>query len=325
MCRRIRLREAWLLDTLRRVFGLFFFLLPVLLLIGCVGSRGQDLSFETPEGVIELIFSAAADMRDFTGPNPDHFRGACERIAAGGAGSFMVSPGDIDPPSGVSEDLMTYIGSDYLWYPAAGNHEAETPSDMHWLRSYNAGGNTLQNVVNIGPSGFEETTFSFDYGNAHFVILNEYFDGSSDVGTDGDIVAPLYDWLDNDLSVNAKPVIFVIGHEPAYPLADEGSGRLRHENDSLNKYGSRRDAFWALLETHGVKAYICGHTHNYSTENFGSVWQIDVGHARGTGDPGARSTFVMFYLMADGATWYYTYRLDLDEKRYLLTDKGLID
>ncbi len=237
----------------------------------------------------------------------------------------MVFPGDIDPPSGVYDDLITYVGSDYLWYPVTGNHEAETPSDMDWLRSFNSGGNTLKNVVNIGPLGSEETAFSFDYGNAHFVILNEYFDGVSDVGTDGDIVTALYTWLNEDLSANSKPVVFVIGHEPAYPLPDEESGRLRHESDSLNKYVIRRDDFWALLESHEVKAYICGHTHNYSTEKFGSVWQIDVGHARGTGDTGARSTFVMFYLMADGTVWYYAYRLDLDGNRYSLTDKGLIE
>ncbi len=309
----------------RRVFELFVYLFALFLLFGCADRRAPDLSFETPEGDIELIFSAAADMREFTGANPDRFRGACERIAAGGAGSFMVSPGDIDPPSGVYGDLKTYIGSDYLWYPAAGNHETETPSDMQWLRSYNAGGNALQNVVNIGPSGSEETTFSFDYGNAHFVVLNEYFDGADDVGTDGDIVTELYDWLNTDLSANTKPVVYVIGHEPAYPLPDEESGRLRHENDSLNKYASRRDDFWTLLETHGVKAYICGHTHNHSTAKFGSVWQIDVGHTRGTGDPGARSTFILFYLMSGGATWYYTYRHDLDENSYLLTEIGLIE
>lgn len=198
----------------RRIFELILVFLSLFLLFGCVDNRAQDLSFETPEGDIELIFSASADMRDYSGANPDHFRGVSERIAAGG---------------------------------------------------------------------------------------------------------------ENDLIANTKSVVFVIGHEPAYPLPDEENGRLRHENDSLNQYASRRDAFWALLESHGVKAYICGHTHNYSTEKFGSVWQIDVGHARGTGDPGARSTFVMFYLMSDGATWYYTYRLDLDEDRYLLADIGLIE
>jgi hypothetical protein len=300
-------------------------ILFVFLLFGCSHDQITDPPFEIPDGEIELIFSAAADMRNFTGSNPDHFRGVCERIASGGPGSFMVSPGDLDPPAGVYSDLKTYVGSGYLWYPAVGNHEAETLEDMQWLRSFNAGGNTLKNVVNTGPPGSEETTYSFEYGNVHFVILNEYFDGASDTGTDGDIVLALRNWLNSDLSANSKPVVFVIGHEPAYPLPDEENGRLRHETDSLNKYAVQRDAFWALLEAHGVKAYICGHTHNYSAAKFGSVWQIDVGHARGTADSGARSTFVMFYIMADGSVWLYAYRLDLNERRYMLAQRTLID
>ena len=58
---------------------------------------------------------------------------------------------------------------------------------MDWLRIFNRDGNTLPNIVNVGPAGCAETTYSFDYGNAHFVVLNEYFDGSSDVGADGEV------------------------------------------------------------------------------------------------------------------------------------------
>jgi hypothetical protein len=296
--------------------------LAVLFFFGCSTGANEDLAFETPEGDIRLIFSATADMRDFTGDSKGYFRGVCERIAAGGAGSFMISPGDIDPPDDVYDTVRTYIGADYIWYPVVGNHEAETPSDMQWLRAFNSGGNTLPNVVRAGPTGCVETTYSFDYGDAHFIVINEYFDGASDVGTDGDVVPAQRTWLENDLISNMKPVVFVIGHEPAYPLPDEENGRLRHENDSLNKYAANRDAFWALLNNYDVEAYICGHTHNYSTQVFDGVWQIDVGHARGWGDTGARSTFVMFYVMADGSVWHYTYRLDLADNRYELTDIG---
>jgi hypothetical protein len=87
----------------------------------------------------------------------------------------------------------------------------------------------------------------------------------------------------------------------------------------LNQYPENRDRFWNLLVDFGVKAYICGHTHNYSSADFNGVWQIDAGHARGTGDQGARSTFIMFYVMDTGAIWYHVYRLNLDENRYELT------
>ena len=50
-----------------------------------------------------------------------------------------------------------------------------------------AGGVSLPNIVSAGPPGCEETTYSFDYGDAHFVVLNEYYNGISDRGTDGEV------------------------------------------------------------------------------------------------------------------------------------------
>jgi len=230
-----------------------------------------------------------------------------------------MSSGDIDPPDQVYADLQHYIGSDYLWYPVVGNHEAETSEDMEWLRSYNSDGNSLPGVVNIGPTGGKETTFSFDYQNVHFVIINEYYDTGSDTSTDGDIPDQLYNWLLNDLTTSTKPVTLVFGHEPAYPQPDEESERLRHETDSLNKYSSNRDLFWSALKNNNVSAYFCGHTHNYSKMKFDTVWQIDAGHARGTGDTGSRSTFLLVYIMDDNKIWVSTYRLNAHSNKYELT------
>lgn len=103
----------------------------------------------------------------------------------------MVSPGDIDPPAGVEWTVKHYIGQNYTWHPVVGNHEAETAADMEWLRAYGAG-SSVSSAVNAGPLGCGETTYSFDYGNSHFVVLNEYCDGASDTGTDGDVVDALY-------------------------------------------------------------------------------------------------------------------------------------
>jgi hypothetical protein len=195
---------------------------------------------------------------------------------------------------------------------------------MSWLRNYNSGGDSLPNVVNIGPPGSVETTYSFDYGSVHFVVINEYYDGSSDVGSDGDVVDALHDWLVNDLTANQKPITFVVGHEPAYPQPDEENGRLRHENDSLYKYPVNRDRFWNTLIDYGVLAYLCGHTHNYSVVNINDVWQIDVGHARGTGDPGARSTYVLFNVTGSGMVFYNTYRLDPASGEYVVTNSDTL-
>ncbi len=41
--------------------------------------------------------------------------------------------------------------------------------------------------------------YSFEKGPVHFIILNEYFDGTSDIGSNGDIVSATYNWLEEDL------------------------------------------------------------------------------------------------------------------------------
>lgn len=284
-----------------------------LFFINCEG-RGQTTEvdkkpFETPEGTITVTFSVTADVLNYTGENHNYFRGVCERIKYGGKGDFMVSAGDIKPPAGVYSTIKTFISKDYPWYPVAGNHEIDSEPSITWLREYNENGNTLPHVVQTGPPGTEETTYSFNYENAHFVILNQYYDGTSDTATDGDITDPLYNWLEKDLKENTKPVVFVFGHEPAYPQPDKENGRKRHELDSLNKYPENRDRFWELLAASGIAAYVCGHTHGYSTYTHDEVLQVDAGHARGTGDKGAKSTFLMFYILEDATAWLYTYRL----------------
>jgi hypothetical protein len=296
--------------------GLYLLILPA-----CESNEPEDKEDGSPI----LTFYVTADMRNYSGENPDYFRGTCEKIDSLGEGDFMVSPGDIDPPWTVYGNIEDYIGEDYVWYPVIGNHEAETPDDMTWLRDFNAGGNTLPNIVNVGPVGSEETTYSFDYGFIHFVCLNQYFDGVSDVGSTGDVEDELHDWLVADLAATSQRVILVFGHEPAYPMPDEESGRLRHEYDSLNQYPANRDRFWETLKSYGVAAYICGHTHNYSSEIINGLLQIDAGHARGTGDTGARSTFLKFEVYRDGFIMFEAYRLNLDRGIYELTDAVVVN
>ena len=248
-------------------------------------------------------FVVAADMRGHSGAgvydDSRYFRGVCEAIAATGPGAFMISPGDVDPPGQVRWTIEQILGDDYLWYPVVGNHEAETPGDMEWLRSYNAGGEDLPGVVNAGPPGCRETTYSFDHQNAHFVVLNQYYDGIGDTAADGDVVDALYEWLAEDLATTAREHIFVFGHELAYPQPDANNGRMRHIGDSLDKYPARRDRFWELLRDEGVLAYFCGHTHNYSAIKIDGVWQLDAGHCRGVGDTGAPSTFLIVDVAGD--------------------------
>lgn len=287
----------------------------LLLIFSCLSVQAQNNK--------KFTFAVTADMRNYTGDNPDFFRGVCESIATHENVPFMVSPGDIDPPDSVIYTIRKYTSKDMIWYPVVGNHEIQTPSDMEWLRNYNKGGYNLPNIVNAGPASCLETTYSFDYKNSHFIILNQYCSDSCDDCTNGNINDLLYNWLKNDLGNTRKNNIFVFGHEPAYPLPDMQNQRFRHPKDCLNQFPENRDRFIQLLRDHHVKAFLVGHTHDYSTVKIKGIWQIDVGHSRGKGDPGARSTYVLITVSGKKA-FFSAYRLN-DNGQYELTDNGMLD
>jgi hypothetical protein len=230
----------------------------------------------------ELVFIVAADMRNFATPGEGSadFSGACDAVKEVGPGAFMISPGDLDadPPSAVRKMVSAVLGDDYPWYPVLGNHDPESPSTMRYLRQYSA---TVPKVVNRGPPGCRETTYSFEWGNSHFVVLNLYYDGVKDWGLKGNLVPELLEWLEADLAANTKDHVFVVGHEPIVSMPDMDNGRVRHQGDSLDEHPENAYLFHELLKSYGVTAYICGHSHNASYSKINGVWQLDAGHARG--------------------------------------------
>ena len=269
----------------------------------------------------EVIFSfdVTADTRYFAGgdyQSSEYFTGTCEAIRDVGKGAFMVSPGDMDPPQNVNKIIREILGEQYPWYLAAGNHETETPEDMMWLRE--RGKADIDGLVRRGPENSEETTYSFDFENSHFVIINQYYDGQSDTGADGDICDDLYQWLKKDLEANSKKHTFVFGHEPFVSIPDADNGRLRHKGDNLDNHPGNSHRFHQLLRKHDITAYINGHTHNFSFAVINGLWQIDAGHARGLGDKGARSTFLKVRVGKKNC-WVDVYRDDAREGRYSLS------
>jgi hypothetical protein len=280
------------------------------------------------EPATDLTFVVTSDMRYFSGAgeydSASYFRGACQTVTDIGRGAFMVVPGDPDPVGKAEWSIAQVVGAEYRWYPIVGNHElpgrgveSYSSQNLEWIRAHDHG------VVNGGPGGFPETTYSFDFGIAHFVVLNEYCDTAGDSITDGDMPDHLFDWLAQDLQNTISRYVFIIEHEPAYPQADADNGRLRHSGDSLDKYPVHRDRYWNLLRTEGVVAYICGHNHNYSAVPFSGVWQIDAGHSRGLGDTGARST-IIFIDVSEEAVTFRTYRDDASSGLYTLFETGTL-
>jgi hypothetical protein len=241
-----------------------------------------------------FTFDVTCDSRQYTPPEhvgAAYFEGVCQAIRDLGPGAFMIGVGDIDPPDRTYAVVRNVLGPDYTWYPVVGNHELEKPEYMVWLREYNTGGSKLPRIVRSGPAGAVETCYSFDYGCAHFAVINQYYDGQRDNVGGGTVSDALYEWLAADLAGTDKRIIFVAGHEPLIAMPDMGTGRIRHQGDSLDDNEAAGHRFWSLLRKHEVTAYLCGHTHNASVAKINGLWQVDAGHARGQGDKGAPSTF----------------------------------
>jgi hypothetical protein len=211
-----------------------------------------------------------------------------------GQGVFQISIGDVVDAAGQSPETVRAVidskfGPKALWYPVVGNHDTKSGPAMQWRRDeFNKGSGgrpPLKNTIkNPAQAGSEETTYSFDYGNAHFIVLNEYYNGKADTGTDGDIVPELLKWIEADLAASTKPFVFVFGHEPAF-------ARHRHVGDSLDGHATNRDAFWNLLVKYKVQAFFSGHIHYYYKELHQGVYQISDGNAGNGGDE-RRQTFL---------------------------------
>jgi hypothetical protein len=276
----------------------------------------------------DFWFAATSDERWFCGPGKwdtsQYFRGVCEALAAVGKGEFLVGLGDIDPVGDNYWTVEKYLGPNYTWYPVVGNHDCVDKGagpDMPWTRSFNAGGKRLPHIVNSGPENGVETNYSFDYGNAHFIALNEYYDGQSDHilirdegRPAGHICDVLYKWLEADLAATTKKYIVVLGHEPAYVQPDLDYGTMDNFYASLNVHSKARDRFWKLLQSKHVAAYLCGHTHSNSCVKVDGIWQIDAGQARGGGEG---STFVRIHVMDSGIT-AESYRMNPVGPKYIL-------
>ncbi|MEI6197271.1 MAG: metallophosphoesterase [Verrucomicrobiota bacterium] len=300
------------MNVLRFTRGLVALCGGMLVLLLALASGAQT----NAPGTNTFAFITAGDMRNFVNhapPGKRYFDGLCEAVGHVGGGAFMISPGDCDPPAPIRAALDEQLGTNYVWYPVIGNHDAAASADMEWLRHWAEAG--IPHLSRRGPPGAEWTTYSFNFGNSHFIVLNEYYNGKSDAVGKGDVADAAAAWLENDLAATRQPLIWIIGHKPIQSLPDMGSGRERHDGDAISSDPAHFARFLQLMNQFHVRAYICGHTHNCSVAKVHGVWQADSGHARGAGDTGSPSTFLKFRIAGTNA-WVDVYRSDKNGVAY---------
>ncbi len=99
--------------------------------------------------------------------------------------------------------------------------------------------------------------WSFDYGPAHFIIIDQY--------TPYDLYSDQLDWIENDLASSKKPWKFIFLHEPGWSAG-------HHENNT-----TVQNYIQPLCEQYGVNIVFAGHNHYYARAEVNGVQHVTTG------------------------------------------------
>ncbi|GEM_PF-3836905 len=206
-----------------------------------------------------------------------------------------------------------------------GNHDAEVMGVVNYTsevlgpiitKSLPGMKNFREGPYDTYSNGYEDRnlTYSFDYKNAHFVMLNAYYHdvllnlsvgcGSTGItdrfqtgyGPVSCMSQDMMDWLEYDLKNTDATFKFMFYHEGAHPVPGG-----RHTGDSLDclycpgnwvdkswlntTQPQMREKFWSLLAKYNVTANFVGHAHHntlvWDNDLYGgngAVYEIETGH-----------------------------------------------
>ncbi|MEO8620980.1 MAG: metallophosphoesterase [bacterium] len=160
-----------------------------------------------------------------------------------------------------------------------GNHETDNlakvavPSaERVWLRDMAAyigrGGNgPAAGGADALQTDQSKLTYSFDFKDAHFLLLN-----TDPVGADWHVPTK---WVTTDLAAartRGVKHIFAIGHKPAYSYPTVATDGLAFDIPA-------RDAYWNVLVANQVEGMFSAHNHEYyRAQPTGKTWQVIAGN-----------------------------------------------
>ncbi len=110
--------------------------------------------------------------------------------------------------------------------------------------------------------------WSFDYGPAHFVIMDQYPPEYDPYGQ-GLLPSAELSWLGSDLASTSKPWKFIVLHEPGWSCGP-------HENNT-----DVQNLLQPICETYGVQFVLAGHNHYYARACRNGVHHITAGGGGG--------------------------------------------
>lgn len=205
-----------------------------------------------PLAQAELTFMVFGDTRP--GPNYERLhitRTICERMAQHNP-SFVLGTGDYIEGS-TDQKVVRQQYSKFF--------EALTPLKVQGdiPVAFTTGNHDIRGSrknVAIFEEYFGARYYSFDRGNAHFILLD-----SEIPGQEGRVKGEQWEWLVNDLQgASDAAYVFVALHRPLFPV--DG-----HIGSSMDVDIPLRDRLHQLFVQHQVTGVFCGHEHMYNYQH----------------------------------------------------------
>ncbi|MBP2626109.1 MAG: metallophosphoesterase [Firmicutes bacterium] len=184
-----------------------------------------------------------------------------------------------------------------------GNHETYT---KEWKIAQPLLYTALFQLPNNGPATLQGKVYSFDYGDAHFSILDSQLQEEAEWIPE---MLPLQqDWLEKDLAGTNKPWKLVFIHRPVY------------HNRPSNGDEDLRDALTPLFDRYNVDVVFAGHDHVYARSYplVSGTWTDGTGGGPvyiTTGRSGKKT-----FSRAQAKNWNAMYYNPLEEPNYLTVE-----
>lgn len=201
--------------------------------VGREGAWSEPLSFTTAAATQEFSFLYMGDVQSGYaqwGSTLNSVYRDYPQIKFALLGGDLTDNGDDANEWGQFLDAATGVFSKIPVMPAMGNHDGAMFLNFFALPAN-------------GPAGLQQVFYSFDYGDAHFVVLDSGNNTNEKVKQ----------WLREDLEKTNKKWKFAVFHMPAYPATYD----YKEIDQSIR-------ANWVpVLEQNRVDMVFVGHQHQY--------------------------------------------------------------
>jgi len=277
------------------------------------GMLSEPTMFHTFAGAdaIELEFIAFGDHRNYPEDHRAVVLAVLEKAEERGFPRFVLDTGDY---TGQGEHKTDFWDEQFFepargliervcYFPVIGNHESYSKHPRIPFRY-------LENFSVPTENSGTEYYYSFDFGNAHFCMIDVYaskfHEGSKQ-----------YEWIRQDLKKSPKPWKFAAMHFPIYVYRSAPS--VTYGNEEV------REHLVPLFQKYGVTAVFSGDSHFYQRSEVDGIHYICTG---GAGAPLYTPSLDAPYVKAARKAHHYTWvKISGDEMTLWAYDthNGLID